>query len=210
MSQNKDIDIKSFSNRLVTLVQVVFAVVIGGGLIQFHEFLLPPKFTIASFALIGVYVTSITSWAGYHHRMEQYPYTHTKLGIGRLNVDIFIVVMYAFLLFASTRQGQSIEPYLWGFSIVFLLYVGSGWLRRREYSDPGASDLKLLIKFFGFYLLVPLLFRILTQYADVSSIFLGNIFVWFPVSAMLIFRGCHDWIGLRWRFKDDANYNNRS
>jgi len=199
LSQNKNIDVKSFSNHLVTLVQVVFAVVIGGGLIQFHEFLFPPKNTIASFALIAVYATSIMSWAGYHHRMEEYPYTHTKFGIGRLNVDIFIVVMYAFLLFAGTRQGQSIEPYLWGFSVVFLLYVVSGWLRRKEYNDPKATRLGLLVKFFFAYSLsVPSLFRILNCYTGVSTILLSQIFVWLPLLVMLIFRS-YEWKKLRWR-----------
>lgn len=199
MSQNKDIDIKSFSNRLVTLVQVVFAVVIGGGLIQFHEILFPPKNTIAFYALVGVYATSITSWTGYHYRMERHPYTRTRLGVLRLFTDIFIVTTYAFLLFAGAKQGESIESYLWGFSVVFLLYVISGWLRRREYSDPEASKLRLLIIFFFGFLTVPSLYRGLTWYAGVSAIFLSPIFVWFPLVAMLIFRWRHEWKELRWR-----------
>lgn len=192
MGQNREVDKKSFSDRLVTLVQVVFAVVIGGGLIEFREILFPPKGTIALYALIAVYATAIMSWAGYHYRMEQYPYTHTKLGIWRLFIDILIVITYAFLLFAGTTQ--AIEPYLWGFSVVFLWYVISGLLRCKEYAEPEASRLRLLIKFFYTYSLsVPLLFRILTCYAGVSTILLSQIFVWFPLVAMLIFRWRHEW-----------------
>ena len=189
-----------FSDRLVTLVQVVFAVVIGGGLIEFGELLFFPKNTIACYALIGVFLTSVMSWTGYHARMGHYPYTPTKLGVFRLYVDIFIVAIYAFLLFAGTRQGQSIELYLWGFSGVFLLYVVSGWLRCMEHNDWEASELRTLIGYFlGFSLFVPSLFTILICWTDVSTILLNQIFVWLPLVVMLIFRLHHDWIKLPWR-----------
>jgi len=198
LKAKRSLKTNTFSDRLVTLVQVVFAVVIGGGLIQFHEILLPPKVTTITFwALFGVYVTSIMSWTGYHVRMEQFPYTHTKFGIFRLYTDILIVIVYAFLLFAGTRQGQSIVSYLCGFSGVFLLYVVSGWLRCREYNDPKASKLRLLIGFFlGFSLLVPLPFAILTYYTGVSAIFLNPIFVGLPLLTMLILRLWHELIKL--------------
>ena len=184
----------------MTLVQVVFAVVIGGGLIEFGELLFFPKNMISCYALIGVFLTSIMSWTGYHSRMELYPYTPTKLGVFRLHADVFIVVTYAFLLFAGTRQGQSINCYLWGFSLVFLLYVVSGWLRCMEHKDWKASKLKMLIGYFlGFSLFVPLLFSILTCYTNISTTLLNHIFVWLPITTMFIFRLCHEWLKLPWR-----------
>ncbi len=200
MVQNKNMDTKSYSDRLVTLVQVVFAVVIGGGLIEFGEMLFYPNNKITCFALIGVFFTSIMSWTGYHARMEERPYTPTKFGVFRLLIDIVIVGTYAFLLFASTKGGQSIEHYLWGFSTVFLLYIVSGWLRRREHNDPKASNLRLLIKFFlGFSLFVSSLFSILTCCTRIDVILLNQIFVWLPLLTMLIFRIAHDWAPLPWR-----------
>ena len=189
LEAKRNLKTNTFSDRLVTLVQVIFAVVIGGGLIEFGEFLFFPKNIIICYALIGVFLTSILSWTEYHARMEQYPYTPTKLGVFRLQADVFIVGTYAFLLFAGTRQEQSIESYLWGFSVVFLLYVLSGWLRRREHSDSGASRLRLLITYFlVFSLSVPSLFRILICCTDISTFYLNQVFVWLPLLAMLIFR----------------------
>lgn len=192
-------DTKSYSDRLVTLVQVVFAVIIGGGLIQFHEILFPPKNIVAFWALFGVYVTSITSWTGYHARMNDYPYTHFRLGILRLFADISIVIMYAFLLFAGTRQGQSIESYLWGFSIVFLLYIASGWLRRKEHRDKKASNIPLLAVFLSFFVLVSSLFTILVRCTCADTVLLNWIFVFLPLLLMVAFRCCHEWAKLNWR-----------
>ena len=141
MSQNKNFDTNSYSDRLLRLVQVVFAVVIGGSLIQFNEILFPPQCTIEFWALFGVYVSAIMSWAGYHHRMNEYPYTPTKFGVIRLFIDIFIVIIYAYLLFAGSGKEQTIEPYLWGFSFVFMAWIFSGLLRCLEHHDWKASKL---------------------------------------------------------------------
>ncbi len=192
-------DKSPFSERLVTLVQVVFAVVIGGGLIEFHEILSPPKNTIAFWALVGVYVTSIMSWTGYHSRMEQYPYTPTKLGIFRLYTDMLIVIFYAFLLFAGTSQNTSMESYLWGFSSVFLLYIVSGQLRRKEYNDKRASKQMLLWVFFGALFVVASLFTILIHCTRVDITLLDWIFVFLPLLIMISFRLCHELIQLPWR-----------
>lgn len=181
-------------------MQVVFAVVLGGGLIQFNDILFPPRFsTIEFWALFGVYATSIMSWTGYHHRITDYNYTHTKSGILRLFTDVFIVIMYAFLLFAGTRQGQSIETYLWVFSIVFLLYSVSGWLRRKEYSDKKASNIPMLLVFLSLFVAVSLLFTILLRFTCSDVTILNWSFIFLPFLLMLAFRYFHEWRKLKWK-----------
>lgn len=189
----------AFSDRLVTLVQVFFAVVIGGGLIEFHEILFPPKNTIAFWALFGVYVTSIMSWTGYHSRIDECPYVHSRIGILRLFTDILIVILYAFLLFAGASGGASIESYLWGFSIIFLLYVVAGCLRRKEYRTKEASKMPLLVVFLICSLVVSSLFSILIRYTDLDIIILNWCFVFLPLLMMVAFRWCHEWSELNWR-----------
>lgn len=200
LSQSDNFDINSYSDRLLRLVQVVYAVVIGGSLIYFNEILFPPHCTIEFGALFGVYLSAIMSWTGYHHRMGSFPYTPTKFGVFRLFVDIFIVIMYAYLLFAGSKQGQSIEPYLWGFSIVFFLWFISGLLRCIEHRDWGASELKTLAIFFLCYtFLVPSLFKILISFTGISTFLLNQVFVGFPLITMVIFRVTHDWCRLERR-----------
>jgi hypothetical protein len=200
LNKNNSFDTNSYSDRLLRLVQVVFAVVIGGSLIQFNYILFPPQCTVEFWALFGVYVSAITSWTGYHHRMNKYPYTPTKFGVIRLFTDMFIVIMYAYLLFAGSGKGQSIESYLWGFSVVFVSWILSGLLRCLEYHDWKASELKMLTLFFlGYSFLVPLLFKVFISCTNTNTILLNQIFVGFPLITMLIFRYLHDWRHLKLR-----------
>jgi len=190
---------KFFSEHLVTLVQVFFAVVIGGGLIEFHEILFSPKNTVPFWALIVVFATSIMSWTGYHTSMGKYPYTHTGFGILRLFSDIAIVIVYAFLLFAGTSHEILAESYLLGFSIVFLLYVISGLFRRWEYRDKEASKTSLLVPFFISSVIVLALFMIILRYTDLDKSFVSRIFVGLPFLMMITFRWLREWSQLKWR-----------
>lgn len=192
-------NIKFFSDHLVTLVQVFFAVVIGGGIIEFHKILFSPQDTIAFWALIVVFVTSIMSWTGYHTSMGKYPYTHTGFGILRLFFDIFIVIAYAFLLFAGTSQKILAESYLWGFSVVFLFYVISGLFRRWEYRSREASRTFLLVCFLFSSILVSSLFMIIIRYTELDKSLISRIFVWLPLVTMLTFRWLREWSTIKWR-----------
>lgn len=194
-----DANTKFFSDHLVTLVQVFFAVVIGGGLIEFRQILFSPQNAVPFWALIVVFVTSIMSWTGYHTSMGKYLYTHTGFGILRLFTDILIVIAYAFLLFAGTRQEILAESYLWGFSAVFLLYVISGLFRRWEYRDKEASKTSLLMGFLISSILVSALFMILLRYMDLDKSLISRIFVWLPLLMMIAFRWLREWSQLKWR-----------
>lgn len=199
MSQNKDIDPKSFSDRLVTLVQVIFAVVIGGGLIELHDILFSPENAITFWALIVVFLTAIMSWTGYHSSMERYPYTYTGFGIFRLFFDILIVATYVFLLFVGNSKEMLSELYLVGFSFVFLLYIGSGLSRRAEYRDKIASWTSLLVPFFIASVIVAVLFIALLRYTHFDKILVSQIFVGFPFLMMIAFRFLREWTHLKWR-----------
>jgi len=155
-----------YSNSLVILIQVFFAVVVGAGLIEFHSVIFAPQDTIPFYALIVVFITAITSWTGYHASMKKYPYTHTLSGMLRLYCDIFIVVAYSFLLFAGTSKELLAESYLVGFSVVFLLYIGSGLFRRAEYKTKEASETPLLLIFFILSTVVTIAFVLLIRYTE--------------------------------------------
>jgi hypothetical protein len=199
LSNREAFDTNSYSDQLLRLVQVVFAVVLGGGLIEFNEILFPPQFSsIAFWALIGVYTTSIMSWTGYHKRATEYNYTHTRFGILRLCSDILIVIMYAFLMFIGTKQHQPIECYLWIFSVVFTLYIISGWLRRKEHNDKKASSIKKLIYFWIASMVVSVLFTILFRCTSISVCILNWSFLFIPILLMIAFRYTHEWRDLKW------------
>lgn len=194
-----------FSVHLVTLVQVFFAVVIGGALIEFNDTIFAPEFSISFLSLLIVFLTSIMSWTGYHTSMGKYPYTHSISGILRLYSDVIIVVVYGFLLFSST---DSTDPhnivlsnsYLFGFSGVFLLYIISGLLRRSEYNDKSASKTCLLRAFFITTLILAVSYPIIYINFNIDKLLLSQIFIWFPLLLMIVFRWWREWRKLDWRF----------
>jgi len=139
----------TLSDRLVQLIDIVFAVVIAESLARYSDEIvgLSPLRTLV--ALLGVYVVTVSSWWFYYVSMKKYPYKETRFGIARFVVDLFTVVLYVYLLYsvAQIERGDNVVRYVSGFPFVFVAYIVSGILRRLEYNQPRASRLGLLLTF---------------------------------------------------------------
>lgn len=100
------------SNRLPqhfrTFVEIFFAVVLGGSILELHTFLFPPHPSNPSFwALVVVYITAVTSWIGWHGSTFKYPYSNSATGHVRSVLDGVIVITYAALLFFGSNIDKS-------------------------------------------------------------------------------------------------------
>lgn len=203
-------------HHFVSFVEIFFAVVLGGSILELHTFLFPPNLASPSFwALITVYFTAGTSWIGWHKSTRRYPYSDSRIGYVRSVLDALIVGTYAALLFFGSRADKSFVSlaennslcwYLWGFVVVFVLYLVSGLGRRADYplTEPSKVSQTLKILLHGlvmlvgatvytvFYTVLPdVLFQLPTEVLWV--------FLLLPFAAMFSFRLLREWRGLRWR-----------
>jgi 5'(3')-deoxyribonucleotidase len=196
-----------------TFVEIFFAVVLGGSILELNAFLFPPNLHSPNFwALVAVYFTAVTSWIGWHKSTTNYPYTDSVAGHLRSVLDGIIVVTYAALLFFSSGVEKSFYNiygldnslcwYLWGFVIVFLLYFIVGEIRRIEY-NRGASEIYLIIRHGVFLLVIAIAYTIL--YIWLPSVLnqlptsVLWIFVFLPLITMISFRSFREWRYLSWR-----------
>lgn len=153
------------SDRFVQFVDIVFGVVIVQGFVRYDELILNPASSWFSFwALVGVYLTTTLSWIGYHRSMNRYPYeTRSMKAWVRMFMDFIIVSVYAFLVFSvdDLQEGvkaSTLERYLFGYFLMFIFYLASGFSRIWEKDDPQASQWRGLLIFALYYLLLVLLY----------------------------------------------------
>jgi 5'(3')-deoxyribonucleotidase len=185
----------------VTLVEIVFAVVIGGSILQFHELLFPPLFTcINLWALLVAYFTAIASWFGWHKSTIVYPYTDSRIGRLRSVIDGLIVVSYAALMFFGSKVDKFLVWYLWVFVVVFFLYFVVGELRRKEYRDPQASQIGLIICHEIAMLISAIAYTILLKvWPHLITEAMPYLFVFLAFVSMASFRWFREWRKLPWR-----------
>ncbi len=144
------------SDRFVQFVGIVFGVVVVQSFVRYDTYILNPFSSNSIFpflALIGIYITTTSSWIGYHRSMNRYPYD-TKSGMGtlRMHLDLFIVAVYAFLLFSiqdlsKGANESSLLRYLWGYFAMWPLYLLVGIVRQKEKKQRKASFPGLLLIF---------------------------------------------------------------
>lgn len=93
-----------------------------------------------------MYFTTVSSWWGYHRSLADYPYKQSVDGILRFTFDALTVILYVYLVYSVREIEESghLLRYIYGFPLIFLAYLGSGLLRRREY-DERASVPRLLL-----------------------------------------------------------------
>jgi len=148
---------RHLSDQLVALVRVVFALVIAQSLTSYQDIVTAPfsgKRWLATMAVIAVYVTATLSWIDWHVSMETnwYDVRNTKRGTKiaerlRVYADLVIVMLYAYLLFRiksfETTPDANIFWFVFGFPLVFGMYVVSGLLRQAAHgavaSRPGVN-----------------------------------------------------------------------
>lgn len=119
----------------VRLVDVIFAVTLTQTLVIYRNEIVAfsPRLLIETLAL--VYLTVALSWVGYHRSIMKYPYNKSAWSGVRVVLDIFILVVYAFLAFAAKEPPKVIM----GLAVVFILYAVDGCTRIAEWCDTKVS-----------------------------------------------------------------------
>lgn len=124
------------SDRLVGLIDIVFAVVVGANLVAifFGNSLqewpsLYEVINLPNMSLLLAYVAVVLSWVGYHRMIELNPYSLNKWGYIRFGIDFVIVFTYTVLMYSR----ESFSIFLAMFPLIFLLYACGGIVRMKEY-----------------------------------------------------------------------------
>jgi len=151
---------KYVSDRLVTLIGILFSVVIGRSLIDFRMDLLLLDYNVLRlFALFIIYSSIVCSWYGYHKTINLYHYRSSIWGHARFLSDILIVVWYTILIYSvgllgvQEYGGQTINRYdgmlriTFLYIIIFIFYIVQGIFKRKSHNNKRASNLKLSMIF---------------------------------------------------------------
>ncbi len=129
------------SGHLVRMIDFIFGLVLAQGLLRYHAVVVSPfKSNVpVVLALVTIYYTVIRSFVAWHsaierrrYRIDYFPPRTTELW--RVYVDVLIVGTYAYLLLTAEPLikdgGANIQRLLWGFPLLFLLFLAWGHLRR--------------------------------------------------------------------------------
>jgi hypothetical protein len=123
------------ADQLLEPTKLVFAVVIAESLSEYSPVVTSPwhsRHYVATLALVGVYLTTIWSWRGWHaaHLKSPYKIAHDRLARGetfRFYTDLSIVIAYAYTLFqVEPLMKEPTTDLVWlllGYPIIVCLYI---------------------------------------------------------------------------------------
>jgi uncharacterized membrane protein HdeD (DUF308 family) len=135
-SNSKD----SLSTSFVSLVDTIFGVILAEGFVVYQTNILDPTLSpFIDFSLLLAYATIILSWIGYHRSVEIYEYKANRWSRLHLALDISIVVLYAYLIFAA----QTLSRMILGLFLVFIFYTVTGIVRIAEWKSRKAGHPEL-------------------------------------------------------------------
>lgn len=145
----------AMSERMVAMVQTVFAVVLGQSVFELGGLILHPvTYLVGTIALAGVYVTTIWSWMDWHYTAGRFPYLARDDAIGRTEQlriipDVLIVIAYGYLVLtvpsplemgAADMASADLSPHLLGYVAVFVLYLVAGRWRQATYGRIASTQ----------------------------------------------------------------------
>jgi hypothetical protein len=148
------------ADQLLEPTKLVFAIVIAESLRDYSTVLTSPirhHHYIAALALLGIYLTTVWSWRGWHAAHLTAPYKVDEKGrlahweIYRFYADLSIVIAYAYTLF-------QVDPLLkdprhnavWlliGYPIIVALYGAENWCRVKNYGRSARRLIPLALTF---------------------------------------------------------------
>lgn len=153
------------SDKIVRLIQVFFGVILAQGILRNDELLtspFSPQNLVATLAFASLYFTTVRSWIDWHLTMTKYPYDvrlhspHRSTEMLRIWADLGFVITYAYLLFTAEAligsPSADLLPHLFGYAVLFALYLTSGLLRRRHYGNA-AGQIRAISIFGSLYML---------------------------------------------------------
>lgn len=184
-----DQETRELSDRLVRLIQTLFALVLVQGLWRSGDVVADPlnaANAVALLAMAVVYFTTVRSWIDWHITMGAYPYDidwrhgHRNAEMVRLWTDFLFVGMYAYLLITIEpligNGDADLTRHIAGYPVIFALYYLSAIARRRTYGS-GAGQIKAIGLFGTSFLLLavayPVIFN-LVPWADGSGAAVTN------------------------------------
>jgi hypothetical protein len=150
---DRGLNTKHLSDHLVRGIDFLFALTLGQGILLFQWFWSDPLHSRnipVALALLAVYLTTFLSFIDWHIAMDERPYMVTVGTTGeqwlerlRVWIDLLIVMTYAYLLINAndfkSDPNHSLNAFLIGFPIMFVLYIVWELLRRLAYSAPRTS-----------------------------------------------------------------------
>jgi hypothetical protein len=133
------------ADQLLEPTKLVFAVVIAESLSEYRTVFTSPihhDHYIAALALLGIYLTTVWSWRGWHAAHVKAPYRVIQgalvtTEIYRFYADLAIVIAYAYTLFqVEPLIKDPTHDAVWlliGYPIIVALYGVENFLRRAVY-----------------------------------------------------------------------------
>jgi hypothetical protein len=189
----------STSGHLVRMIDFIFALVLGQALLRYQAVVVTPFHSNVPvvLALVTIYYTVIRSFIAWHSAIEHRRYRIDapkvrKTELWRVYIDVVIVATYAYLLLTAEplihNGGANLQKLLWGFPLLFLLYVVWGQLRRVVWG-PDDFDLAFLIVFGSAYAVVAAIYTVApwNLLAD-EKILVNAIFLGFSLFLMILYR----------------------
>jgi hypothetical protein len=157
------------ADELLEPTKLVFAVVIAESLSEYRNVVRSPFHNdhfIATIALVGIYLTTIWSWFGWHRAQLGSPYvvqdpdgSTNRWEVWRFYTDVAIVVAYAYTLFqvepVVDHPGHDLVWLLFGYVIVIVLYLFENFFRRQQYGPEVRRAVPLTITL-GLYVFLTL------------------------------------------------------
>ena len=199
---------QKYSDRLFWMVQTVFGVVLGSGLVLHRQVLLHPfdeKNWVAISMLLLIYTTTVWSWMDFSYTSVLNPYSPQQtLERVRVLSDLFIVILYSVLWFSveavAGNPTHSLSQLLLGYVAIFVLYLISGYLRILQHG-PKASRVKLMWLFLVLHAAVWVIYQRL--YPQFSGVGLNLVTLSVLAGLVVLYRTCRRrlasktrWIGI--------------
>ena len=129
----------------ISLVQIFFAVVLGGSILEFRESIFPLMGTSVNFwALFVVYVCTFATWYSWQIMTRKVPYVASVWTRIRSLIEAFCIIVYAYLLYVGTLLPEHFFGYLWGFVVVYGLYVVNSIIRHQDSHRPEPISIMLI------------------------------------------------------------------
>jgi hypothetical protein len=144
----ESVDLRRLSEQLVRLIDFLFALTLGQGILLYQAFWTDPlrgKYVTVALALAAIYLMTVQSFIDWHRAMERRPYLMTPdiptwprlKERMRVFVDLVTVMLYAYTVINGktliTNPARGLEHFLIGFPLMFMCYWLWGLLRKARY-----------------------------------------------------------------------------
>jgi hypothetical protein len=147
------------ADQLLEPTKLVFAVVIAESLNEYRVVLTSPirhGHYVATIALLGIYLTTVWSWRGWHaaHLNAPYVVDNGRLvgsEVHRFYADLAIVIAYAYTLFQVeplvADPKHNVVWFLLGYPIIVFLYGVENRLRLLAYGRDARRTIPIVVTF---------------------------------------------------------------